>query len=76
MANQLRDSKGRFLPKDAHIEDVSWDKWSRYYWDNLDTFKPPVRPSKRRKRVILGYVGYVVLCFVMGAVGAYIGAHI
>lgn len=82
---QPRSKGGKFLPKDAHPEDVKLVDDRVFYspmeeapsWTvNYSPLRPAVRPSKGRKRIILGYVGYVALCFVAGALGAYLGAKL
>lgn len=78
---QLRDNKGRFLPKDAHIEDVSQKWWETYGvmpnedLDDLVTDSPH-KAHKGRWRVVIAYVIYLALCFGAGVLGALAGVHI
>lgn len=85
MTKQLRDSKGRFLPKDAHIEDIHPELYTVLrapLWDDLeeersaDDWTPPKKAHKALWLVIIGYTAYLALCFGAGVLGALVGVKL
>lgn len=77
---QRRDSKGRFLPKDAHPEDYSGGftdflKERPYMASSSFQITRLKRPTPLW-RVILGYLAYLALCFGAGVIGALVGVKL